>query len=88
MAKTALELSALLSQMENLLQAGFEEEVNEDFEDQGETHVELEENDIVSYSPTEAPFCHICRYQTLTSRHLLTTSIKKNKKKSILIIEH
>ena len=39
--------------------------------------VKLEENDIVSYSPSEAPFCNICRYQTLTSRHLLTTSIKK-----------
>ena len=37
----------------------------------------LEESDIVSYSPTEAPFCNICRYQTLTSRHLLTTSINK-----------
>ena len=50
--------------------------------------IKLEENDIVSYSPSEAPFCSICRYQTLTSRHLLTTSIKKNKKKSILILEH
>ena len=35
----------------------------------------LEESDIVSYSPTEASFCNICRYQTLTSRHLLTTSM-------------
>ena len=50
--------------------------------------IKLEENDIVSYSPSKAPFCNICRYRTLTSRHLLTTSIKKNKKKSILIIEH
>ena len=49
--------------------------------------IKLEENDIVSYSPSKAPFCNICRYQLLTSRHLLTTSIKNDKKKSILIIE-
>ena len=39
--------------------------------------IKLEENDIISYSLSKAPFCIVFRYQTLTSRHLVTISTKK-----------